>query len=155
MTQAVAGISTNARAAQALLDINAEADRQRAMVASRRGVMGAILALPLAATAAQAQPSGVMALCAEHHRLNAKYRALDLMPGSTDADYDRVADEMAPIQSAIIRTPARSLEEIKAKGQVIRDLYDGDTPDFWSDGSVGQTTDAELVYSILRDLGVM
>jgi len=51
MTQAVAGNSTSARAAQALTDLNAEADAQRAMAskASRRGVLGAMLALPVVA----------------------------------------------------------------------------------------------------------
>ena len=51
MTQAAAGISTNARAVQALTDLNNEADTQRSMVAkaSRRGLLGAALALPVVA----------------------------------------------------------------------------------------------------------
>lgn len=109
----------------------------------------------LRTSVAAQSPGCLLDLCAEHRRLNRLYRALDHKEGSTDEDYDRLVHLMAPIHAGIIETPAQTLEEIKAKGQVIRDLYDGDTPDFWSDGSVGQTTDAKLVYSILRDLGVM
>lgn len=79
MTQAAAGNSTSARAAQALTDLNAEADAQRAMAskASRRGVLGAMLALPVVA--------GVTALKDER-----------LVPHFTDRDFIEWAAGLHP-----------------------------------------------------------
>jgi len=159
MTQAAAGISTNARAVQALTDLNNEADAQRAMVAkaSRRGILGAALALPMVAAAAtaQAQPSGLLALCAEHRRLNAKYRALDATKGTTDADYDALSERMTPLAERAVRTPATTLEELKAKAGLIADIYDGERPEIFHGPTGAVTMDCRLVESILRDLGVM
>ncbi len=104
---------------------------------------------------AEGQPSGLLALCAEHRRLNAKYRALDATKGTTDADYDRLAERMTPLAERAVRTPATTLEELKAKAGLIADIYDGERPEIFHGPTGAVTMDCRLVESILRDLGVV
>ncbi len=127
------------------------------MQATRRAMIGAAVALPALATAAAVAapaPDSLLALCAEHRRLNALYRALDRNPNSTDADYDRLSDQMTPIANRAIGLPARTLEEVRAKAGLIADIYDCEAPQIFQGPTGALTMDCRIVLRLLRDLGV-
>lgn len=122
---------------------------------TRRALMAVAVALPVvAAGVAQAQPSGILELCAEHRRLNARYRALDRIKGTTDEQYDEIADAMTVLNKRAIAIRATTMEELRAKAGMITDIYDGEPHLIFAGSNSGRTMDCKIVESILRDLGV-
>lgn len=95
----------------------------------------------------------LFALCDEHRRQSARLWALDVVPGDHEVAMDVLQAQMMALADRIEATRAQSFEALKAKADVLADIYGAESVSFGPEPD-HRTTDYRLVYSLLADLGV-